>query len=158
VRRRIRVAIVGSVFAIGASATVSGPARAADEAGSDAGGVTFSLATPLAASGDVTVGTQYGSYKRAVFRQNLDGSGYYFQVYGSGDCTASTTDVDDQISDMADYAWDNAASYAKDWGSCHTKIYRYANFDTALTGYVDYGSTGSSLGANDNLTSSFKVS
>lgn len=156
-QRRICAAILGSVFAIGSSVAVCGPARAAD-ATTDAGGASFSLATPLTAYGDVTVGTQYGSYKRAAFRQNADGSGYYFQVYGSGDCTLTTTDVDDQIANMADYAWDNAASYAKDWGDCATKIYRYANFDTALTGYVNYGSTGSSLGVNDNLTSSFKVS
>lgn len=111
------------------------------------------------ATANVSVGTQYGSVLRAQFRQNVDGSGYFFRSYGSGDCTGGTGDVDFSISNMASYAWDNAASYAQDYNSCDTKLFRYAGFDTALTGWINYGSGGQTLsGALNNLTTSFQLS
>jgi len=119
------------------------------------------LATPAnaEASANVSVGTQYGSVLRGQFHQNVDGSGYFFRTYGSADCTSTTSDVDIQISNMTDYAWDNAASWAQDYNGCDTKLFRYKDFDTALTGWIDYGSTGQSLsGALNNLTTSFKLS
>lgn len=157
-KKAIAVMALATVSALSSTALPAGAEEGVrvTEQGAEVAG--YSLVTPLTAYGNVEVGTQYGDVKRMAFRQNVDGSGYYFQVYGSGNCTSSTTDVDVQIADMLTYQWDNAASYARDWANCDVKIFRYANFSDALTNYVDYGSTGSSLGANNNLTSSFRVS
>jgi hypothetical protein len=108
------------------------------------------------ATGNVTVGS--GTYLRGQFRQNINGSGYYFKTMGTTACTATTGDIETQIADMANYGWDNAASWAQDYNSCDTKIFRYAGPSTPLTGWVNYGSTGYTLdGPNNNLTSAFQL-
>lgn len=124
-----------------------------------AAAVTFGVAPAHAdATANISVGTQYGNVLRAEFKQNVDGSGYFYRTYGSGNCTVSTSTPDIQISSMPN--WDNAASWIKDFAQCDVKIFRFVNFDTALTGYVHYGSSGQSLeGAGlNNLTSSYYVS
>ncbi|MGN6253341.1 MAG: hypothetical protein ACTHNS_16165 [Marmoricola sp.] len=112
------------------------------------------------ATGSWSVGTEYGNTLRAEFRQNTDGSGYYWRTFGSGNCTATTSDVDISISDMSTYPnnWDNTASWAKDQAACDTRLYRYSGFSTELTsGWTNYGS-GASLAAINDLTSSYKLS
>jgi hypothetical protein len=112
------------------------------------------------ATGNYSVGTSYGSTLRNEFRQNTDGSGYYWKTFGSGDCTATTSDVDFSISDLSAWPdnWDNSASWAAVYHQCDTRLYRYANFSTELTsGWTNYGS-GASLAAINDLTSSYKLS
>jgi hypothetical protein len=110
------------------------------------------------ATANVSVGTQFGNVLRGQFRQNVDGSGYFFRTYGSDNCTVDTGNVDSQIADMSAYSWDNAASYAQDYASCDTKLYRYAGPSTALTGWINYGSGQTLSGALNNLTTAFQLS
>lgn len=113
------------------------------------------------ATGNVTVGTEYGSVLRNTFRQNVDGSGYSWKTYGSSNCTVSTSSPDSQWADMNTRSnWGDAASYAYDYNQCDTKLFRLTDFNDALTGYVHYGSSGQSLeGAGlNNKTSSFYLS
>lgn len=124
-------------------------------------GLTTAPAQAGPATGNVSVGTQYGSVLRNQFRQNVDGSGYYWRTYGSGSCTATTSDVDTQWKDMdTENNWDNVASYAYDYNACDTKLYQFTNFDTTMTGWVDYGTGGQSLegAALNNRTSSYRLS
>lgn len=111
------------------------------------------------ATGNVSVGTQYGSTLRNQFRQNVDGTGYYWKTYGNGGCSSTTSDVDDSWADMSwKGGWDNSASWAADYNQCDTRLYRYANFGTELTsGWTNFGS-GASLAAINDVTSSYKLS
>jgi len=110
------------------------------------------------ATGNVSVGS--GTTLRNEFRQNVDGSGYYWKTFGSADCTTTTSDVDDSWADTSSHSggWDNSASWAVDYNQCDTRLSRYANFSTELTsGWTNYGS-GASLAAINDLTSSYKLS
>ena len=121
--------------------------------------ITMTAAPALAgpATGSETVGQ--GSVIVAKFHQNIDGSGYSYTSYDTASCTATTGDVNFDKNTMYESDWDNATSYIRDYNSCDVKIYRYINQDTALTGWVNYGSGGQSLeGALNNLTSSYYLS
>ena len=113
------------------------------------------------ATGNVNVGTEFGSVLRNTFRQNVDGSGYAWKTYGSGSCTISTSTPDFKWSDMnTRNNWGDVASYAYDYNQCDTKLFRLVDFGDALTGYVNYGSGGQSLegAALNNKTSSYYLS
>lgn len=125
----------------------------------------LSIVAPAAhagpATGNVSVGTEFGSVLRNTFRQNVDGSGYYWKTYGSGSCTVSTSSPDFKWSDMNTRSnWSDVASYAYDYNQCDTKLFRLTDFNDALTGYVNYGSGGQSLegAALNNKTSSYYLS
>lgn len=113
------------------------------------------------ATGSVNVGTQYGSVLRAEFRQNVDGTGYYWRTYGGANCSSSTSSADFSWSNMnSNNSWNDVTSYIKDFALCDVKIYRNVDFGDALTGYVNYGSGGQSLAgaALNNRTSSYRLS
>ncbi|WP_017932764.1 hypothetical protein [Nocardioides sp. Iso805N] len=124
---------------------------------------TLGLTTMPAHAGPATGNGQAGpgGTIRNLFEQNVDGSGYTWTTYGTSACTATTSDVDDSYADMdKQHNWDNVASFAHDYNGCDTKLYQFTNFDTALTGWVNYGSAGQSLAgaALNNKTSSYKLS
>ena len=133
--------------------------------GASAVAVGLTCAAPAAhagpATGNVSVGTEFGSVLRNTFRQNVDGSGYSWKTYGSGSCTVSTSSPDFKWSDMNNREnWGDVASYAYDYNQCDTKLFRLIDFNDALTGYVNYGSGGQSLegAALNNKTSSYYLS
>jgi len=112
-----------------------------------------------ATAGDsYTVGGQYGSVLRAEFRQNVDGSGFFWKTLGSGDCSKSTTTTADYTaSSMPD--WNDALSWARDRVLCDTKIFQDTGLVNPLTGFVDYGDTGRTVASGlNNRTSSYQLS
>lgn len=132
-------------------------------AGAVVGVVGLSPAPAIAApaTGNVSKGTQYGSIRRGEWRQNLDGSGYWWRTYGSGACTASYSDVDVQWANMAsNNSWDKVASWAADFNGCDTMNFAFANFEGELTHWYNYGSDGRSLDGNfgtNNKTVSYQL-
>ena len=123
-------------------------------------GSTAAQAGP--ATGSYSAGTQYGDTLRGQFRQNVDGSGYYWRSYGSSACTQATTGTPDfSWSDMnSNKNWNDVASWASDHNQCDTKLYQNTGFGGDTIGYLDFGTGGTSLSpySFSNKTSSYKLS
>lgn len=76
------------------------------------------------ATQSVAVGRQYGDVWRASFRTKGDGSGYVWNTYGSGECSA-TYDNFDFRQDSLSNGWSNDIAWAQDRVNCDTALYNF---------------------------------
>lgn len=119
-----------------------------------AGAGAAAAATP---SGNVDLGTQYGTLLRAKFAEHFDGSGYWIAVYGSSNCTATLAD-NDYLQNVMPSSWNDAVSSIADYNYCDVNIARDTYMGTPR-GYVNYGYPLVYVGGTWNdQTSSFALS
>lgn len=120
--------------------------------------VTPAFAGP--ASDSVTVGpTGSGSIMVSQFRQLYDGSGYSWVHRGTAACTVSTSNQDYGRSNLNINDWNDVVSYLQDYNQCDVKVFQDTNYEIALTGYVNYGSSGRGIADGlNNRTSSYYLS
>lgn len=105
-----------------------------------------------------------GTTLRAAFYDSwYTYSGDRILYYGSGTCSATTTDTDFKLAYLPD-GWDNKISSVEDYAGCDVNLFAEGNFGGKSTGYVNYGeqSTGGGKHLNllyyNNWASSFKIS
>lgn len=112
--------------------------------------------------------TGTGTTLRAAFYDSwLRYSGDRILYYGSGTCSATTTDTDFKLSSLPD-GWNDKISSVEDYAGCDVNLFKHVDWaaeqnTVTSTGYVHYGerSTGGGkhLAYNRNdWTSSFKIS
>jgi hypothetical protein len=109
------------------------------------------------ATGSANVGS--GSLLRSEFRQLVSGGGFYYDTWGASTCTTGTSNQDYGKSSMPEGNWSDVVSFIRDLNSCDVKIFQDTGYNVALTGYVNYGTTGRTVddGLN-NRTSSYYLS
>jgi hypothetical protein len=141
--RRIAVLVSATAFMLGLAAA-NMPAAHADW-------------NPNGPTASVSYGSQYGWVLRSVARENSDGSGYSFTVYGSSTCSATASDKDDRLNSLPDARWDNNISWASDFNLCDTALYDGTNLSGLAYGYTNFGN-GATVNGSTNFndkTSSF---
>lgn len=110
--------------------------------------VGASMAPSYAATGNYTHGS--GSTLRSELRQNEDGTGYWFRIVGTTNCTASTSNIDNRAAHMENLSgWGNSAEWAEDYAQCDTRLWDSGSCTTELTsGWTHFGA-GRALSASD---------
>ncbi len=77
--------------------------------------------------------------------------------YGSGTCSASTTDTDFRLAWLPD-GWNDKISSVEDYAGCDVNLFQNADFGGTSTGYVHYGDGKHLSYSRHNWASSFKIS
>ena len=120
-------------------------------------------APAASAESDVTLQSGSASTLRVRMWEHSGFGGAAISYYGSGNCSASTSDTPDyRLSSMPGpfyNSWDDSVSSFKDFASCDLKLFGDENFGGGSTGWMDTGGAGRNLGSTWNdKASSFAVS
>lgn len=161
----------GARLAAAAAATAvvtlsPGPAHAAS---------TCSFA-PRATPAGITCTTDYSSGSKVTIIKSGTGttlraafydSRYTYKgdrilYYGSGSCSASTTDTDFKLAWLPD-GWNDKISSIEDYHGCDVNLFKDVDFGGGSTGYVNYADQSTGGGKHlfwtkNNWASSFKIS
>lgn len=120
------------------------------------------LAVPTAAHAAVredVIRSGDGDTLRARFFDGQNGTGNYFEYWGSSPCTSTTTDADFSYSSLVGIGWNDRVESIQDFNSCDVKLYVDINFKGSASSYVNYGSTAKNVSSTyRNKVSSFRVS
>jgi hypothetical protein len=89
-------------------------------------------------------------------------SGDRILYYGSGTCSATTTDTDFSLKSLPD-GWGNKISSVEDFAGCDVNLFDWVGFGGGSTGYVNYGEQSTGGGkhlswSKHNWAESLKIS
>lgn len=111
-----------------------------------AAGSIVALGTPANALSSASFGSQYGNVARARLYEHANLAGATLTMYGSGNCSASTMDVDLTMGTMKN-GWNDAVSSIRDYAACDTMLYEDGGALGTRTGWNNYGTGGTSVGS-----------
>jgi hypothetical protein len=128
---------------MGGARTVRAMAKVAGVALAATAGLTVGLAVgPASASTQIqacqTVGHASGTISEFTLYDNAGAGGACVTFYRYGNCTASTTDVED-LYNLAGWGWDNRANAVHTYGTCNVSLYdsRDCPRGGAHTGWIE---------------------
>ncbi|MDF1487796.1 hypothetical protein [Tessaracoccus caeni] len=128
-----------------------------------AAAITLTALMPATTSQAVT-NKEWGSGGKVVARlhESKNFKGAILTVYGTSQCSSSTSDNEIIQPRLSNQEWNDVISSVRDYESCDVNLYEHRDYNTndpgASTGFVHYGSTGANLGALNDKASSFKIS
>lgn len=120
-------------------------------------GIAVGTGTASAAVPNWTIKSGTGTTLRAIFYENSNFTGAQLAYYGSGPCTATTSDADFSLSVMP-AGWNDVVSAVRDYNGCDVKLYRDINFGGGSTVWVNYGGGKTVPSGWNDVPSSFRVS
>jgi hypothetical protein len=110
-----------------------------------------------------TIKSGTGTTLRAAFYDSWTTyKGDRILYYGSGNCSASTSDTDFRLAALPD-GWNDRISSVEDYHGCDVNLFKDVDFGGGSTGYVNYGEQSTGGGKHlfltkNNWASSFKIS